>query len=369
MKKVIENVKFMQEGTMVFGDLYMEDGFVQRIDYKTPHSICDIAVPGFIDLHTHGFRSHACDNIDSENLHALAMAYAKRGITSFCATISSRPLKAYEPIIEAYRNVFQGDTRGAQFAGFHLEGPYLNPQRCGNQGKENLCDIHLGELEEFLSRYHDDIRIMTIAPELEYAQEAIALLNLYGVQASLGHTMASFNQTMEAFESGASRITHLGNTMPMIDHHKETMMDAVFLSECSCEIIMDRVHMQKRMLNWIIRLLGTKRITAVSDGTMYSGYDDGENIPLEEGMSIHNNALYKGDVLMGSCCDLLDIFRYLYEEEQYDLIDCIQMCSTNAAKILRSYTTEIGLGKKIDLTILDHNLQIKDVIINGRSSI
>ncbi|MEG0736850.1 MAG: amidohydrolase family protein, partial [Longicatena sp.] len=60
-------------------------------------------------------------------------------------------------------------------------------------------------------------------------------------------------------------------------------------------------------------------------------------------------------------------FQFLYKEAQYDLMDCIRLCSTNAAKILKSYTTEIGLGKKVNLVILDHNLQIKDVIINGKS--
>lgn len=367
MKKIIENVKFIQDGTMVFGDLHLKDGFVERIDYKTPHMTCDIAVPGFVDLHTHGFHSHACDNVDPTNLKELALAYAKRGITSFCATLSARSLKEYEEIILAYRNVFQGETRGAQFEGFHLEGPYLNPKCCGAQKKEGLSSIHLGELEAFLSKYHDDIRIMTIAPELEHAIDAISLLNLYGIQVSLGHTEADFEQTKEAFEAGATQITHLGNTMPTINHRKETMMDAVFLSDVSCEIIMDRVHMQKAMLTWIIQLLGTKRIIAVDDGTIYSGYDNPEDIPLEDGLSIINHSIYKGDTLFASCCDLLDIFTYLYQEAQYDLIDCIAMCSTNAGKILKSYTTDIGLGKKVNLTILDHNLNIRDVIINGKS--
>lgn len=352
MKKTIENIKFMQEGTLVFGDLYMEDGIVQRIDYKTPHTACDIAVPGFVDIHTHGFQAISCEENDTKKLKALACAYATRGITSFCATLSPRPLCEYVDIINAYRLLFQGDSEGAQFAGFHLEGPYITSYK----GKTLDCDmqsIHLGELEAFLSSYHDDIRIMTIAPELPHAQEAIQLLNLYGVQVSLGHTCATFAQTQEAFSNGASLISHLGNAMPTIDHRKETMVDAIFLSDCTCEIIMDRSHLQKRMLRWIIQLLGTKRIIAVGDGSIYEGCD-----PTQ----------HRSNALLGNCCDILDIFRYLYVEEQYELLDCMRMCSTNAAKLLKSYTTSIGLGKKVDITILDPTLQIKEVIINGRSS-
>ena len=48
MKKIIENVKFIQDGTLVFGDLHLENGFVERIDYKTPHANSYLAIPGFI---------------------------------------------------------------------------------------------------------------------------------------------------------------------------------------------------------------------------------------------------------------------------------------------------------------------------------
>lgn len=368
MKKIIENVKFMQDGTMVFGDLYLENGFVERIDYKTPRMQNDIVIPGFVDIHTHGFLGYTCDDTDPVHLKALAMAYASRGVTSFCPTLSARSLQDYSTIIEAYRMVFQGDYPGAQFAGFHLEGPYLNPEQRGNAPLANLSTIHMAELENFLATYHQDIRIMTIAPELEHASEAISLLHLYGVEVSLGHTNATFEQTQEAFRLGASQVTHLGNTMPMLHHRHESMIDAVFLSDCTCEIIMDRIHMQKEMLHWVIQLLGSERIIAVSDGNTYAGMSKFE-LPLDESMEYRNEAFYKGETLIGSCCDMLHIFRYLYKDAQYDLNDCLRMCCTNAAKMLRSYTYSISLGKKINLMILDHDMQIKDVIINGRSAI
>ena len=106
---------------------------------------------------------------------------------------------------------------------------------------------------------------MTIAPEVENAQEAIRLLHLYGVEVSLGHTKASYDEVMEAFDNGADQITHLGNTMPHVDHHKENMMDAIFLGDCLCEVIMDGIHVQPYMLKWMIPMIGSKRITAISD--------------------------------------------------------------------------------------------------------
>ena len=74
MKITINNVRFMSQGTMCFGDLYIQDGFVERIDYKTPKPYSDIAINGFVDIHTHGFRGIPCETADIDALHQLANA-------------------------------------------------------------------------------------------------------------------------------------------------------------------------------------------------------------------------------------------------------------------------------------------------------
>lgn len=365
MKKIIENVSFMLDGTMVFGDLYLEGGFVERMEFKTPRGKGHIAIPGFVDIHTHGFRGYSCDDENIENLRQLANAYAKRGVTTFCPTLSPRPLQEYIPILKAYRKAFQGNTMGARYAGVHLEGPYLSKAMHCLLDANQLQEIDLNELDTFLSEYHEDIRVMTIAPELTNAMEAIHLLHLYGVQVSIGHSKATYEQMLEAFEEGASQVTHLCNAMPGIDHHEPTMFDAVLLSQCSCEMIMDGAHIQSKMLEWLIKLLGAKRVIAISDGTINSGLAYPEGHVLDDGSYIQHHAVYKEGVLKGSCIDLLDIFRKLYDA--YGLAESILMTSQNAAHIVKSYTSDIRLGHKIDLVILDSELHLLDVVINGRS--
>lgn len=366
LKKKIENVKFFQEGTLVFGDLYLEDGFVERIDYKTPKMESDLALPGFVDIHTHGCMGISADTTDIQELLKLAMLYPKLGVTAFCPTLASRSLKEYEPLIEAYRTAFRGSYKGARYMGLHLEGPYLNPDMNGAMNRKDIHPVNIGELDTFLGKYHEDIAIMTIAPEVENAQEAIRLLHLYGVEVSLGHTKASYDEVMEAFDNGADQITHLGNTMPHVDHHKENMMDAIFLGDCLCEVIMDGIHVQPYMLKWMIPMIGSKRITAISD-SKFAGLDTHGVHPIDEHVSIINGAVYMDGELKWGCHDLLSTFTYLYKELHFDLMECVDMCSLNAAKKLKTYAHEIGLGKKIDLVILDHHLKLKEVVINGRS--
>lgn len=368
MKKMIENVKFIQDGTLVFGDLHLEDGYVERIDYKTPMMVSNIAIPGFVDIHTHGCMGISADETDPAKLLALASLYPSVGVTSFCPTISSRSLKEYEPVIEAYRKAFQGPYKGARYMGVHLEGPFLNPDQPGAVDRNHIHPINIVELDAFLGKYHDDIRIMTIACEMEHAQEAIRLLNLYGVEVSLGHTNATYEQTLEAFDNGATQITHLGNTMPKVNHRVPSMMDAVFLGDCLCEIIMDGIHIQPHMLKWVIQLLGSKRICAVSD-SKYAGLDTDGIHKIDEHVSIIDGAVYVDGELKRGCRDLLTTFRYLYREMHLELMDCLNICSLNGAKMLKTYSHEIGLGKKIDLVILDHQLNLLDVVINGRSAV
>lgn len=369
MNITIENVRFLSQGTMCFGDLYLEDGFIERIDYKTPKPYCDVAINGFIDIHTHGFRGIACDTCDSEALHQLAIQYAKRGTVGFLATLDPMPLSAYEKILKSYREAFKGDYLGARFYGVHLEGPYLNPKRANDIDITTLQNINLQELEQFLFHYSDLIQIMSIAPELENGLEAVAMLKRFGIKVSIAHSETTYQKTKQAISAGISQATHLCNAMADFNHRQEGILDAIIESDLMCELNMDGVHVQRPMLKWLIRLLGTKRVMAVSDGCAYSGYDYPEGYQLDQKHIAQNNAIYTNNHLANSFQDLLDAFHFLYFDLQYPLADCVWMTSTNAGKLINTLNYEIGLGKKADLLILDHNMELKDVIINGKHSL
>lgn len=365
----IEDVSFLQAGTMCFGDLYIDNGFIERIDYKTPKPLANIAIQGFVDIHTHGFRGISCECDDPDQLHQLADAYAKRGIVGFAATLDPTSFEQCERIFAAYRDAFQGEYTGARFYGIHLEGPYLNPQEANDLTPASLQSIDLEKLEDFLCKHSDIIRIMSIAPELENGQEAIKMLHRFGIKVSLAHTRASYEQVYEGIENGLRQVTHICNAMEDLNHHKATALDAIFASDLLCEVNMDGVHIQKEMLTWLIPLLGSDRVMAISDGSSYSGFEYPDGYQLDDKHVVHKNAIYCHGHLSSSFKDLLDAFQYLYKELRYPLEDCVKMTSINAGYSIGSLNYEIGLGKKADLVILDHNAELKDVIINGRHAL
>lgn len=369
MKTVVSDVRFLQKGTMCFGDLYITDGFVEHIDYKTPKPLSDLAINGFVDVHTHGFRGISCEHTDPEVLRQLAIEYAKRGTVGFVATLDALSFTQYEAVFAAYREAFQGEYDGARFYGIHMEGPYLNPKEVSDLPKERLKSIDLEALEAFLWKHSDLLKIMTIAPELAHGEEAVNMLRRFGVQASLGHTRMTYETAVTMLETKLHQVTHLCNAMPDLNHHTPSVMDAILTSSCMCELNMDGVHIQKPMLSWLIKLLGAKRIMAISDGSLFSGFEYPEGYQLDDHHVVKNNAIYYHDHLCSSFHDLLDAFQYLYRELKLPLEDCLAMTCINAGRLVTTLNYEIDLGKKADLVILDHNVELKDVIINGKHSL
>ncbi|MEG2995709.1 MAG: amidohydrolase family protein [Erysipelotrichaceae bacterium] len=365
MIQMIENVRFIQDGTMVFGDLYLVDGYVERIYYKTLKGPSDLVIPGFVDIHIHGYHDYECASTNPHDIHNMAVAMAKRGIVGFCPTISARPYPVIEKIIEAYRSAFMTSGQFARFLGFHLEGPYLSEKRIGAIDPTQIKEIDLNELETFLHKYHDDIAIMSIAPESKNGKEAVEMLTRYGVIASLGHSNATYEECEVAFAHGVRHVTHLGNAMAEVNHRQATISDAIFNNKVKCELICDGVHNDKRHLKWLIPMLGFDRVMVISDGTRQCGMKYKDHHVFKDGSTSIKDAIYKEGILQGSTKDILDALPMFYNEFEYSMDDIIKMTSINAMKSLNENDSTISLGKKVDLIVLDHNLKLKEVYMNG----
>lgn len=368
MRHVIENVRFIQDGTLVFGDIHMEDGFVERMDYKTIKGVCDLAVPGFIDIHVHGFRGYRAECKDPKQLKEMAMEMARRGITGFCPALTPMPFDELKEHMEAYRQAFSTQYPGARFLGVHLEGPYLSKKKPGAIPVDTLREIDLNELEEFLKIYHEDIAIMTLAPEVDHALEAIDVLERYKVIVSMGHSASSYDECRKAIMQGASHATHLGNAMDDLHHRLAGMQDAIFDSDVVCELICEGVHNDKRYLKWLIKLLGFDRVITISDGAECCGFSYPQGHVLSDGSIISKDGgVFRDGILRGSIHDLYDAFKMFYREFDYSILDIIKMTSVNALRDLGMHSYDIGLGKTSDIIVFDHNLNIKQVYIAGKT--
>ena len=121
------------------------------------------------------------------------------------------------------------------------------------------------------------ISMMTIAPELTGAIEAIGMLASSGAIASFGHSAADYGQAKAGIEAGITHTTHLYNAMFGMHHRNPGPIPALFEAEqVSCQVITDGVHVQAPMVRLAWQMLGARRWCLITDGIASLGFPDGE---------------------------------------------------------------------------------------------
>lgn len=234
--------------------------------------------PGLIDTHVHGCLGDDVMHCGPEGLRRISRAFAKQGTTAWLpSTISARHedlLRSIEWCVEART----ADSAGAEIAGIHVEGPYLNPKRKGAQPEEGIRDPDFDELDELLAASQGLMRIMTLAPELPGGLELIRRLRAAGVTASLGHSDANFEQAEEAIAEGATHATHLFNAMPPI-HHRDPGLITACLQNAAviAEVIPDGVHLHPRIVMLILETKPHDAAVLITDAFSATGLPDGEH--------------------------------------------------------------------------------------------
>jgi N-acetylglucosamine-6-phosphate deacetylase len=223
--------------------------------------VAGTVVPGFVDLQVNGIggvdvATAATDEAWGElDRHLLA-----QGTTTWCPTVISRSLAAYEPVLA--RLTARGGTEGRRphLAGVHLEGPFLTVP--GAHPPAALRDPDLA----WLGALPDLVRMVTLAPERPGALDAVALLAARGVLVSVGHTAAPGELVHRAADRGARLVTHLWNTMPPVHHREPGPVVAGLLDDrLALGLIADGVHLHPDVLALVRRAAGPGRCVLVTD--------------------------------------------------------------------------------------------------------
>src|SRR5579864_6085930 len=151
-----------------------------------------ILAPGFVDIHIHGGAGQDVMNADSSGLAALEQLLCQHGVTSYFPTTVTAPLDQTLSALDRLAKAIDGASRSeesrgerAQPVGIHLEGPFLSHARRGVHPPDNLLMPTLPTFDRLWQAARGNIRVMTIAPELEGAQEVIAEAVRRGVCVSL----------------------------------------------------------------------------------------------------------------------------------------------------------------------------------------
>ncbi|MCZ2096976.1 MAG: amidohydrolase family protein [Anaerolineae bacterium] len=202
-----------------------------------------ILLPGFVDVHVHGAAGSEAMDATADALRTMAQFYAAHGVTSFLATTWTDSRPHIEAALQAIAAARGRQPGGATLLGAHLEGPYLNPARCGAQSTTYIRRANRDEALAFLDT--GTIRLLALAPEYPENHWLIRECVRRGIPVSAAHTAATYEEMRAAVAMGLTQTTHTGNAMTGL-HHREpgTLGAALTLPEIKAELIADNIHIR-----------------------------------------------------------------------------------------------------------------------------
>lgn len=158
------------------------------------------------------------------------------------------------------------DSQLSTILGVHLEGPFLNPVRCGALDKEYFLKPNVSNLRRLIDGYEDITKILTIAPEIPGALKVIEKSREYGLKVNMGHSDATYKEAEAGKKAGASGVTHIFNAMKPF-HHREPGLAGFGLldKDTYIEVIADGIHLHKETLRVIFSVKRSERVILISD--------------------------------------------------------------------------------------------------------
>ena len=365
---IINNLRIVTKNEVINnGSIEFDGGIIKKISSK-PLSKDGIdgknkiAMPGFIDIHTHG--SCGIDFMDAkeEDYKTIAEAFYSEGITSFLATTLTSDFDSMKRVARTVKNA---KASVPSLAGIHLEGPYINPIYKGAQNEAFIREPNIDELKELIKESNNNIRYITIAPEMNGSMEFIKYATNNNVVISAGHSNATFADIEEAIKNGLTNTTHTHNAMSKHDHKNPGIVTAAFyFDELFTECICDGIHVHPNALKTFYKIVGPDRFMIVTDSLLgkHSKLDTFKLFNLD---CIHKNGafyLVNGGNLAGSCLYMNVGLKNVREYTNASLVDLAKISSSNQARSLHlTDRGELKEGMLADMVLLDDDFNVLNV--------
>lgn len=332
-------------------------------------------IPGMIDIHVHGAAGYDFMDGSTEAIEEIAFALAKEGVTSFLATTITNPVDYTSKAIgniNSYRD-HNNKPGVAELVGIHLEGPFINIEQKGAQPKASILPPNVEIFRNWQALSGNAIKIITYAPELDRNNELLTELNKTEVIPSMGHTNATYDESIHAIHNGVSHATHLFNGMKGFHHREPGVVGAVLLREdVYVEIIPDGIHFHPDLLKFIVKMKGLEKVLVITDGMRAKGLPDGNYDLGGQEVIVHDGSclLSSNGSLAGSVLTMNHARLNLVDWLGLSIVEQMQVTSINQAKRLEVFDRKgsIEAGKDADLVVLGTDGQIELTICRGTIS-
>lgn len=339
--------------------------------------------PGFIDIHVHG--GNGADYMDgtADAVRQVNRAHLRRGTTSLFPTTTTGSPEEIARMIAACGEVAKKwkPEDGARIGGVHLYGPYFAAGKVGCHPPSGRREPTANEYDSYFSS--GIVRIATCAAELPGATDFYRAARRRRCLITCGHSDASWPEMASAFDAGMRHVDHFWCAMSSVASVRARLgtpmrgsMEQFVLAheEMSTEVIADGQHLAPELLTFAWKMKGTNRLCLVTDANRALGMPPGRYRfgPSETGSWFESDGkvgFVPGSGLASSVVALDTMVRVMKRDTPAPLEQIIRMASLTPAEragVARSVGS-LEVGKRADVLILDAELNVKRVFVNGSS--
>src|SRR5690348_5844868 len=363
--------------------LLLDDGKIVEVSSRVAREVAKgarsfdfpgaVLAPAYLDIHIHGSMGHDVMEPNAEGLARFEAFLAQHGVAAYLPTTVTAP---EENILRALdwlaKRIETGESAGAgaRPLGIHLEGPFISHARRGVHPPEYLVPPTLSRFERYWQASRGNIKVMTIAPEVEGAMEVIAEASRRGVCCSLGHSDSDLPTARAAIAAGAHHATHTFNAMRPLDHRKPGLLGAILTDgRITADIIADGIHLDPSVVQLFLRAKGTNAAVLITDAISATGMPEGRYRLGSFEVEVRGNECTSDGKLAGSVLRLDQAVRNVMQFTGWTLQQTVQLASANPAAVIGEKSKGvIAAGADADLVVLSPRGEVQKTIIGGRVS-
>ena len=349
--------------------------------------------PGFIDIHIHGYgRGSFAYKGDSDSIKNMSKDVVQMGVTSYLLTSGTMPKKFLESSYNEAKKIIESFVKGegAEPIGIHMEGPFINEKYIGMQRLDSVERASIERFEHYNKISGNNIKLVTLAPEIEGAIDLIKYLDKNNIVISAGHTAATFDEVKVAIDVGLTNFTHVYSGMRGF-HHRElgVVGAAMFFKNTYVELAKQSgITVKSEAFDIMYRLKGDEKLVMMTDCLGLGGFPEGysfyhylrkTNFTMEK--KLLKLEMDNGEISYISTDDFeklkdlelgfLESIKNIVDRLENKWLSVMKIACENPAKIAGVFNRKgsIEAGKDADFLILDQEWNLSEVYCFGKKQI
>jgi N-acetylglucosamine-6-phosphate deacetylase len=329
-----------------------------------------VIVPGYFDIHIHGGVN--CDVMrgSTDEMKNFEIFLARHGVTSYFPTTVTASQDATLSALERLANWIEATEKAgagrARPLGIHLEGPFLSHARRGVHPPVDLVEPSVTAFDKLWHAARGHVRMLTIAPELNGAEEVIAEAAKLGVCVSIGHSDATLEQARRGVKAGARHATHTFNAMRPLDHRGPGILGEVLTNnQLTADVIADGIHVDPTVIDLLFRAKGIENFVLITDAISATGMPDGRYQLGTLEVELKDGRCTRDGNLAGSALTMDRAVRNVMKFAGLDLQQAARAASLNPAKAVGIKKGTIEPGADADFVVLTPTGEVRATVVKG----